>query len=85
MFLKCCSDRFVDFLCECAINIVNGNIEVKKNTLRKFEPQIRVICRKSTSNSLRRKVLHRPVGLKLLKEIEEPAANYLKELSHNVG
>ena len=47
-----------NFLCERALNIINGNVPFKTDDLLTFEKQLRVLCTSTTSDEPRRKFQH---------------------------
>ena len=77
-FLCQCDPNAITFLCECALNIVNGNVPVNIRKLYPFESQLKILCRNKTSNNKRRKTLCSVKGIKLLQQISRPISLYFK-------
>ena len=48
---------FIQFLCECGLNVINGNVPVNKNLVFPYEDQLRALCQPKQSDYKRRKVL----------------------------
>ena len=67
----------IKFLCECALNINNGNIPMNVNKLMPFEKQLKVLCQSQTSDRRRRQILSSIKGYKLFKLISCPCICYL--------
>ena len=74
--LHSCSDKTIKFLCECAVNIINGNIQFPVENLLPFEKELNILCNHSTSRQKRRQVLSTAKGIKLLQEIGNPVLLY---------
>ena len=62
-FLRHCDKEFLRFCCECAINVVNGTVGINVDELKQYEIQLRLLCKRSTSNKKRRKILMSPKSL----------------------
>ena len=77
--LRHCDKEFLKFCCECAINVVNGTVGINVGELKQYETQLRSLCKRSTSNKKRRKILMSPKGLKLLNLIIRPCFCYLTD------
>ena len=77
--LRHCDKEFLRFCCECAINVVNGTVGINVDELKQYEIQLRLLCKRSTSNKERRKILMSPKGLKLLNFIIRPCFCYLTD------
>ena len=77
--LRDCDRHEIEFLCECALNIVNGNIPFNVDKLTPFEKQMKILCEPQTTDRKRRKVLSSTKGLKLLELISRPCYCYLSE------
>ena len=80
-FLNTVENSFILFLCECVLNVLEGNVKVTLGKLTPFEKELRILKRRSTPYSTRRQVLQTNKGLKLLKLIGKPCINYL-DLCH---
>lgn len=76
-FITNCSNDFIQFLCECVINVLDGNVPINISIILDYEIEMRHLRQKSLSNSVRRKILSTPGGLNLIKSIQEPVLNYL--------
>ena len=76
-FIKNCNIEYLKFCCECAVNIINGTVPVNLNELKFHKQQIKQLCKRSTSNQKRRKILMSKKGLKLLNLISRPCFCYL--------
>ena len=55
--------------CECALNIINGNIAMNVNKLMPFEQQLKILCQLQTSDRRLRQVSSSIKGYKLFKLI----------------
>ena len=77
--LRHCDKEFLRFCCECAINVVNGTVGINVDELKQYEIQLRLLCKRSTSNKERRKFLMSPKGLKLLNFFIQPCFCYLTD------
>ena len=71
--------KLLELLCECVLNILNGNIKIDKKAVEPFEREMRLLRLKSTSESVRRKTLSSKRGLQLVKTIAKPSYLYLKK------
>ena len=78
-YLSTCENIFLKFLCECVANIINGTVPIDVGPLIKFEIELRHLRKKTLSNSVRRKKLSTPDGLKLIKTIYQPIVDYLEQ------
>ena len=67
----------IKFLCECALNIINGNIPMNVKKLKPFEQQLKNLCQLQTSDRERRQILSSIKSYKLLKMISCPCNCYL--------
>ena len=70
--LRHCEKKFLGFCCQCAINVVNGTVGINVDELKQYEIQLRLLCKRSTTNKKRRKTLMSPKGLELLNFINRP-------------
>ena len=50
-------NKFIKFLCECLLNIVNGNVPVNKTKLVGYEKSFKTLLSNQTSFKLKRKLL----------------------------
>lgn len=77
-YIRLCDDKFVEFLCECVLNIINGNVPVQSTTpFKKFENEMKSLCKRKTLSKGRRRTLSSAKGSKLLKTLYKPCADYL--------
>ena len=56
-FLKQAPNSFINFLCECLLNVINGNVPVNKQLLKNQEKSIQQLLSKKTSLEKKRNVL----------------------------
>ena len=77
--LDSCDEQGIKFLCECALNIINGNIPFQVEKLIPFEKQLKHLCDETLSCAERRKLLTSVKGIKLLQLISRPCYCYLTE------
>ena len=78
LFLQSCPEEFIQFLCECIINLLKGTLPSKKrHHVVKFQSQIRLRPLKRTTWKQRRDILASERGLELIKVITPPVANHL--------
>ncbi len=76
-FIKTCDSRFIFFLCECLFNILEGVVPISVKKLKRFEIELKVLTNKTTTSSVRRRILSTESGLSLLNVILEPCFHYL--------
>ena len=76
-YLDSKDNRYILFLCESVLNVMEGNVHVSGAQLEQYEQQLRELCKKNTSYVKRRKILKSSNGLRLLKVIGKPCINYL--------
>ena len=74
---KTCKDQDIKCFCECALNIVNGTVGINLERLRRFERELKTLCKVSTSNERRRQIWCSVNGLKLIQLISWPCFIYL--------
>ena len=55
--IKSATKKFIYFLCECFLNVVNGNVSIKKNLIETEESSFRKILSKQTSLKAKKKIL----------------------------
>ena len=77
--LKKCDTTSICTLCECAINVINGNVPVNIGRLIPHEKELKTICKNSTSLKIKRKILSSAQGLKLLDTLVPACINYLEK------
>ena len=56
-FLKQAPHSFLNFLCECLLNVINGNVPVNKQLLKNREKSFQQLLSKKTSLEKKRNVL----------------------------
>ena len=56
-FLKQAPNSFKNFLCECLLNVINGNVPVNKQLLKNQEKSFQQLLSKQTSLEKKRNVL----------------------------
>ena len=77
-FFQSCRKHFVQFLCECIINLLNGNLQsIKKHHVAKFQSVVRLLFLKRTTWKQRRDLLASKKSLQLIKVITRPVVNHL--------
>ena len=75
-FLLHCSKEFIRFLCECIVNLIEGNLTgVRKNQFSCFQKQLRKLTSKSTTLSSRRVISGSKAGITILSYIYRPCMN----------
>ena len=62
-FLKEAPNIFIKFICECLLNVINGNVPVKKKLLINQEDSFQQLLSKETSLKKKRYVLARKSDL----------------------
>ena len=68
-----CPKEFIRFLCECIVNLIEGNLTgVKRNQFSRFQKQLRKLTSKSTTLSSRRLILGSKAGITILSYIYQP-------------
>ena len=72
-----CKPAFIRFLCECVVNVLNGNVPIRMHDILPYEKEMRLLSKKTLRNQVRRKTFKSLRGLKLLKAIGEPCCSYL--------
>ena len=58
-FIKEAPNSFINYLCECLLNVNNGNVPVKKQLLKNQEDSIQQLLSKETSLKKKRYILAR--------------------------
>ena len=68
LFLQCCPKQLIQFLCECIINLLKGNLQsIKRHHVAKFQSEVRLLSPKRTTWKQRRDILASQKGLQLIK------------------
>jgi len=67
----------VKFLCECALNVINGKVPFQVKQLLPYEKELKVLCNPNTTNEKRRFTLKSVKGNKLLQKISRPCIQYI--------
>ena len=75
-FLKEAPNSFINFPCECLINVINGNVPVNKQLVTKQEDSFKQLLSKETSLKKKRFILARKS--ELIKAIGFSCYLYLK-------
>ena len=75
-FIKTAPNSFILFLCECFLNVVNGNVPANKNFLKNHKNEFEFILSKETKLKEKRIILVR--RLELVKSIGLSCYLYLK-------
>ena len=79
-YLLLCDEKFINFLSECALNIINGNVIVENiKQVQMLEKPMRLLCNKKASSKVRRKTLSSNKGLKLVSLFNKHCAKYLSK------
>lgn len=78
-FLSSCPAKFIKFLCECVLNVLEGNVPVSVKKIQKYEKEIRQLSNRSSSNTVRRRTLSLPSGLRLIETLTEPVCRYFDQ------
>ena len=75
-FVKEASNSFINFRCECLLNVINGNVPVKKQLLKNQEDSFQQLLSKETSLKKKRFILAKKP--ELIKSIGFSCYLYLK-------
>ena len=75
-FLKEAPNSFINFLCECLLNVINGNVPDRKQLLKNQEDSFQQLLSKKTSLKKKRYILGRKS--ELIKAIGFSCYLYLK-------
>ena len=68
LFLQSCPKEFIQFLCECIINLLKGNLQsIKRHHVVKIQSEVRLLSLKRTFWKRRRDILASERGLQLIK------------------
>ena len=76
-FIKKSSNNFIKFLCECFLNVINGNVPTEKSLLENYETSFRHFLSKETSLSKKHQLLVK--NLHLLRSRSLSCYLYLKK------
>ena len=85
-FIKKSSNKFIKFLCECFLNVINGNAPTDKSLLENYETSFRHFLSKETSLRKKRQLLvkkftstskHKSLLLPLLEEVVMRAEEFV--------
>lgn len=75
--LKKCEDKFIEFLAEAVVNVLQGVVPgIKRRDIEKFRPQIVRIISSKTSLAEQRAIFSSRKGLLLLDVIVEHVIQY---------
>ena len=78
LFLQSCPKEFFQFLCECILNLLKGNLEsIKRHHMAKFQSEVRVLSPKRTTWKQKREIPASERGLQLIEVIFPPVINHL--------
>ena len=73
-FLQSCPKEFIQFLCECIVNLLKGNLQTeKRHHVVKFQDEVWLLSLKRTTWKQRRNVLLSENGLQLIAVITPPS------------
>ena len=75
-FLKEAPNSFINFLCECLLNVINGNVPVNKQILKNQEDSFQQLLSEETSLKRKRFILTKKS--QLINEIAFSCYLYLK-------
>ena len=75
-FVEEAPNSFINFLCECLLNVINGNVPVKKQLLKNQEDSFQQLLSKETSLKKKRFILAKKP--ELIKAIGFSCDLYLK-------
>ena len=75
--IKSATEKFIYFLCECFLNVVNGNIPIKKNLIETDASSFRKILSKQTRLKAKKKIFVREI--ELVKTVSFACYLYLKK------
>ena len=77
-FLQSCPKEFIQFLRECIINLLKGNLQsMKRHHVVKFQRKVQLLSLQRTTWKQRRDILASERGLQLIKVITLPVINHL--------
>ena len=70
--------KFIRFLCECIISLLEGNLQsIKRHHVAKLQSEVRLLSLKSTTCSHRRENLASEKGSQLIEVNSPPVINHL--------
>ena len=75
--IKSATKKVFYFLCECFLNVVNGNFPITKNSIETEENSFRKIVSKQTSLKAKKKIFVR--AIELVKTVSFACYLYLKK------
>ena len=75
--IKTASKNFIQFLCECFLNVVNGNVAINKKLVETHKKSFRKIISKRTGLKEKKRIFCRES--ELLKTVSFPCYSYLME------
>ena len=75
--IKSATKKFTHFLCECFLNVPNGNVPINKNLIETAESSFRKILSKQTSLRTKKEIFAREI--ELVKTVSFACYLYLKE------
>ena len=75
--IKSATKKFIYFLCECFLNVANGNVPIKKNLIQTEESSFRKLFSKQTSLKAKKKIFVREI--ELVKTVSFACYLYLKK------
>lgn len=84
-FLLETDKSFIIFLCECAINVLNGKVAIDKAKLLKFEKELRMLVSRQTTGQEKRNTLSSARGLDLIKLLSTPCQTHLADYAASVS
>ena len=77
-FLQSCPEEFIQFLCECMVNLLKGNLQARKrHHVLKFKDEVWLLLLKGTTWKQRRNVLSSEKGLQLIAVTSPPVISHL--------
>ena len=77
-FLQSGPKEFIQFLCECIVNLLKGNLQaIKRHHVVLFQDEVWLLLLKRTNWKPRRNVLSSVKGLQLIAVITLPVNNHL--------
>ena len=76
--LQSCPKEFIRFLCECIVNLLEGNLQtIKRHHVVKFQDKVWLLLLKRTTRKQKRNVLLSEKGLQLIAVITPPVFKHL--------
>ena len=75
--IKTASKNFTQFLCECSLNVVNGNVAINKKLIETQEKSFRKIVSKQTGLKEKKRILS--TESELLEKVDLSCCFYLTE------